>query len=131
MSWKAPPAMLISRTPPSQPGSESYRLRNDTVAAGAVISIEGDVRSDPPPTVVGSAAKAEFGAVSGLSVELTKFIPLLTDTAVQPAGNAGGVAPSKFSVKVVTGTPRMIARVKFVAPKLLLTLNVSVIELPH
>jgi hypothetical protein len=96
-----------------------------------VIGIEGEVRSVPPPTVVGSAAYAEFGAVSGPRAEFTKFIPLLTETAVQPAGNAGGVAPSKFSVKVVAGTPRMIERVKLVAPKLLLTLNVRVIELPH
>src|SRR6186713_2891512 len=88
-SWNAPPLMLISRAPPSQPPSVSNRLRNETVAAGAVIGIEGDVRSDPPPTVTGSAANAELAAVSGLSVELTKLIPLLTETAVQPAGKAG------------------------------------------
>src|SRR5688572_6056042 len=101
MSWNAALLTLISSAPPSHPASVSKRLRKETVAAEAVIAIEGDVRSVPPPTVAGLTAKAEFGAVSGLSGELTKVIPFCTEAAVQPAGNAGATAPSKFSVVVV------------------------------
>ena len=36
-----------------------------------------------------------------------------------------------FQLRVVTGTPITIERVKLVAPRLLLTLKVSVSELPH
>ena len=71
--------MLISKTPPSQPSSESNRLRNETVAAVAVIGIEGEVKSEPPPTDVGSAANAEFGAVSVVSGHIrgqTNTMPL-------------------------------------------------------
>src|SRR5829696_1141394 len=116
--------MLISRAPPSHPPSVSKRLRNVTVAAEAVIATDGDVRSEPPPTVNGSRANIEFGAELALVVVETKFVPLATDTAVQPAGKAGAVTPAKFCVNVATGTPMMIVRAKLVAPRLLLTLNV-------
>jgi hypothetical protein len=123
--------MLISNTPPSQPGSVSYRLRKETTAAGLVISIDGDVRSDPPPTLRGSAAKAELGAVSLLFVEVTKLTPPRTGAAVHPAGMAGAVTPSKFSEKVVTGTPTINDRVTLIGPRLLLMFRVRVIALPH
>jgi hypothetical protein len=82
-----------------------------SVAAEAVIGIEGDVRSEPPPTDVGSAAKAEFGPESELTVVVTKLMPLLTETAVHPAGNAGDVTESKFSENVADGTPIVMTRV--------------------
>lgn len=52
-------------------------------------------------TVVGSLTNASFGAVLGDVVEVThKVAPLALD-ATHPAGKAGAVTPSKFSVNVV------------------------------
>ncbi len=123
--------MLISSAPPSQPPSVSYCCLNETVAAGAVIGIDGDVRSVPPPTVVGSRANTAFGPASGVVVVVTKLVPPETGAAVQPAGMAGALTPSKFSLKVTTDCPTTIVLVKFVAPRLLFTFSVSVIVLPH
>jgi hypothetical protein len=64
-------------------------------------------------------------------VTVTKFIPPRTDVAVQPAGIAGAVTPSKFWVSVAVGIPTMIVRLKLVAPRLLLTLKVRFRAEPH
>src|SRR5262245_30885723 len=50
-----------------------------------------------------SGMKASLGAVSGVVVEVTHIIPspgIIFD-ATQPAGKAGAVTPSKFSLKTV------------------------------
>src|SRR5436190_9319225 len=54
-------------------------------------------------TTAGSFTKASFGAVSGVVVEVTHKIPsgFMALAATQPAGNAGAVTPSKFSLKTV------------------------------
>jgi len=60
-------------------------------------------------TVVGSLTNASFGAVFGDVVEVThRVVPEAFD-ATQPAGKAGAVTPSKFSVNevVVFSTPRV------------------------
>jgi hypothetical protein len=102
-----------------------------TVAASALIGIGGDVRSEPPPTDVGSRANITLGAVSGVLVVLTKLDPPLTGVAVQPAGRPGAVTPSKFSENVTFGTPAINVRVKLVAPRLLFTLKITVTRLPQ
>ena len=53
-------------------------------------------------TVAGSSIKASLGAVSGVVVEVTQSgaAPAAL-AATQPAGRAGAVTPSKFSLKTV------------------------------
>src|SRR5436189_4435359 len=64
-------------------------------------------------TTAGSFTNASFGAVSGVVVEVTHKIPsgFITLAATQPAGNAGAVTPSKFSLKTVPahGLPVAVA----------------------
>src|SRR5262245_3741549 len=50
-----------------------------------------------------SAMKASLGAVSGVVVEVTHIVPSpgIRLVAVQSAGKAGAVTPSKFSLKTV------------------------------
>src|SRR5436190_458255 len=64
-------------------------------------------------TTAGSFTNASFGAVSGVVVEVTHKIPsgFMTLAATQPAGNAGAVTPSKFSLKTVPahGLPVAVA----------------------
>src|SRR5436190_7644908 len=131
MSANAPPLMLISSAPPSQPPSVAYFCRKVSSADGAVIGIDGEVRSVPPPTVAGSAAKAAFTPLSGVLVDVTKLMPPSKGTAVQPAGMAGATTPSKPSVAVVVGCPTPKLRVNETGPRLLFTLMVSVITLPQ
>src|SRR5438552_9563177 len=52
-------------------------------------------------TTAGSLTKASFGAVSGVVVEVTHNIPsgFMALAATHPAGKAGAVTPSKFSLK--------------------------------
>src|ERR1700694_3770588 len=47
--------------------------------------------------------KASLGAVSGITVEVTHIMPLpgIGFVATHPAGRAGAITPSKFSVKTV------------------------------
>src|SRR5580765_90643 len=97
MSVNEPLPILISSTPPSHAASVSKRCRNDRVAAGAEIAMDGDVRSAALAAAEVSGANAEFGGVSALVVTVAKLIPPRTDVDVQPAGNAGAVTPSKFS----------------------------------
>ena len=58
-------------------------------------------------TVAGSSTNASLGAVSGVVVEVTHSgaAPAAL-VATQPAGKAGAVTPSKFSVNVVVVTQR-------------------------
>src|SRR5689334_5183221 len=75
--------------------------------AGAFgIAIEGEVKLLSLATVP-PAPKAEFGALSLVVVEVSQsaavLVAVLLRAVVQPAGKAGAVTPSKFSVK--TGAP--------------------------
>jgi hypothetical protein len=62
-------------------------------------------------TVVMSVTNASFGAVSGVVAEVTHGgkVPTVV-VAVQPAGRAGAVTPSKFCVAPVTGDPIVPSR---------------------
>jgi len=61
------------------------------------------------PTAFGSGAKASFGAVSGVVVDVTHGLSAPVAAVVQPAGSAGAVTPSKFSPQPVTGVPVAVA----------------------
>ena len=63
----------------------------DIVYAGETSSVS--------PTVAGSGANAAFGAVSGVVVDVTHGTSAPVAVLVHPAGSAGAVTPSKFSVK--------------------------------
>jgi hypothetical protein len=78
-------------------------LRKLTVAA-VVMAMFG-VSKRLSLIVVGSLTKASLGALSGDVVEVTHKIPsgLTALAATQPAGNAGAVTPSKFSLRVPHG----------------------------
>jgi hypothetical protein len=52
-------------------------------------------------TVVGSLTNASFGAVFGVVVEVTHNVVPEALVADHPAGMAGAVTPSKFSVNTV------------------------------
>src|SRR6185295_10598301 len=108
-STKGPPLILISNLPPSKPASVLKLFlnvkRTDGLVpnAGAVgMGITGDVKVESLATVP-PAPKAEFGAVSGVVVDVTQsavlFAATLLRAVVQPTGRAGAVTPSKFSVK--------------------------------
>ena len=52
-------------------------------------------------TTLGSLMNASLGAVSGDVVEVTQRMVPPTFDATQPAGKAGAVTPSKFSLKAI------------------------------
>ena len=53
-------------------------------------------------SVGASSTNAAFGAVSGVVVDVTQSGPApCALTATQPAGRAGAITPSKFSVNIV------------------------------
>src|SRR6059036_3570412 len=101
MSVKAPPPIEISRTPPSKVFSRSYLCLKVIDAVAEEMAIDGLSRR-LSLTTAGSSTKAEFGAVS---LEPAAFVVThsgagpLAFVAVQPAGRAGGVTPSKNSSK--------------------------------
>src|ERR1044072_6294774 len=109
MSVKVPPLMFgeeTSSTPPSQHPS----------ASASVLKLLRKVTVAPVPTTMlreirylsltpfWSSTNASLGAVSGDTVAVKNVIPLsggwpaVPLTAVHPAGMAGAVTPSKFSV---------------------------------
>ena len=96
-----------------------------------MIGTAGVVRSVPPPTVVGSAANAAFGALFELLVEVTKLMPDWTEVGVQPAGKLGAVTASKLSLNVWIIEPIWIGRTKLVGPRVLVTLTVKFTAAPH
>ena len=74
-------------------------MRKLTWAAAELIAIFG-VSRRLSVTTAGSSIKASLGAVSGVVVEVThRGAPPAALLATQPAGNAGAVTPSKFSLK--------------------------------
>ena len=78
-------------------------MRKVICAAAVLIAIFGVIRC-LSVTTFGSSINAVFGAVSGVVVDVTQSgaapIALL---ATQPAGRAGAVTESKFSVNVPHG----------------------------
>src|SRR4030095_15386855 len=108
MSVKAPPFILgedTSSTPPSQNPSTSASvlklLRKVKVAEAELTTMLRVVRY-LSLTPFWSSTNASLGAVSGVTVEVTHLIPLSGGAPllveVHPAGIAGAVRLSKFSV---------------------------------
>src|SRR5262245_54259027 len=108
MSWKAPAPILISRTPPSKKlGGEAssvnlFRKLSCVAPAGRT----GESRT-LSVTCDGSSVDASFGAVSGVVVTVLQAMsPAWPVTRVvdHPAGSAGGVTLSKFSLRLLQGS---------------------------
>jgi hypothetical protein len=95
MSWKAPPLMLISSTMPSKVDSVAKLFLNVNWVAPAGRAMTGET-SSVRPTVDGSGAKASFGALTGVVVEVTHGDSEPLAVVVHPAGSAGADTPSKF-----------------------------------
>ena len=92
-----------SSTPPSNVFSRLKKLRKVTCAEADVIGIFGVSRS-LSVTTAGSSITASLGAVSGVVVDVThNGAPPIALVATHPAGNAGAVTPSKFSVNEAHG----------------------------
>src|SRR5438105_1143763 len=66
----------------------------------------------------GSGEKAEFGAESCEAVEVTQGDSTPVAELVQPAGNAGGVTPSKFCEKNVVTMTLPKRKAKLTVPRL-------------
>src|SRR6185436_982592 len=108
MSVNAPPLMLgeeTSSTPPSQNPSTSasvLKLLRKVNVAPEVTTMLRVVRY-LSLTPFWSSTNASLGALSGVTAELTHLIPLSGGAPwlveVHPAGMAGGVRASKFSVQ--------------------------------
>src|SRR5678816_1971837 len=121
MSLKAPPLILISRTIPSNPrvgvtplASMLNRFLKVSCAPPAGTLIVG-VSRVVLPMLLTSGAKASLGALFGFVAEVTQFTSTPVAAVTQPAGRAGGAAPSKFSLKVVTvlSVPSCIVSVSY------------------
>src|ERR1051325_4042059 len=99
MSWNGPPPIEISNTMPSNPDSRLLFLLNVNCAEAEMIG-NGLESSRSSEMQLGSLTKAELGGVSlvvdtvAQGLELAQSIAVV---AVQPAGRAGAVTPSKFS----------------------------------
>ena len=91
--------MLISKTRPSWLASVLNSVRKTKIEAPSGRPIIGDCTSDRP-TASDSERKISFGAVSGNVGEVGTAVPAPENVVVQPGGRAGGIAASKFSVKV-------------------------------
>jgi hypothetical protein len=108
MSWKAPPLIEISSTPPSKVLSRSRFWRKVSTGAVGGAAIVGESRR-LSLTLAGSSTKAAFGAESAAGVGLPELevvhrpVPEAL-VAVQPAGSAGAVTPSKFSLETMLTT---------------------------
>src|SRR5258706_312481 len=89
--------MLISSTSPSNPLSRLNRFLKLTCDPPAATTKFGET-SSVLPMLLTSGAKASFGAVSGLVVDVTHGTSTPVAVVVQPAGSAGAVTPSKFSL---------------------------------
>jgi hypothetical protein len=99
--------MLISNTPPSKPLSRSKFWRKVNWAESLWIRMSGELRRLSLISS-GSFTNAAFGEESAdgngsPSFDVTQNMSSgsITLIAVHPAGNAGGVTPSKFSLNTV------------------------------
>src|SRR6266513_1157398 len=110
MSAKAPPLIEISRTPPSKVLSV-LKLFLNVNCVEVEVTLKDGVSRVLSVTQLGSLWKAELGAVSGVDASVTQMEPSahvpvgvqlaapLVKAVTQPAGRAGGITPSKFSIK--------------------------------
>src|SRR4051812_38462637 len=95
MSSKAPPLIEISSTAPSLRRSRLILWWNVTVwRATGVNTGESSVKL---PSIGRSGANAAFGAVSEYEAVVVKSLPPVVVDVVQPSGNDGTGASSKFS----------------------------------
>jgi hypothetical protein len=110
MSWKAPPSVEISSTPPSKPLSRSRFCLKVSFAEAPVTAMLGE-SSRLSLTTAGSSTKAALGNESAGGAGVPAFEVTqggggpLAFAAVHPAGSAGGTTPSKFSLNSVTSGP--------------------------
>src|SRR5438132_8504580 len=104
----APPLILgdeTSSTYPSQnipPLISVLKLLRKLMTAEADVIVMGRLSRTLSLIPSWSGMKASFGAVSGVTVEVTHMIPSPGSgfVATQPAGSAGATTPSKFSENV-------------------------------
>ena len=68
-----------------------WKLNCPPVARTAI----GGVTNSVLPTWFGSAANASFGALNGVTVEVTQALSAPVAAVVHPVGKAGAVTPSK------------------------------------
>ena len=114
MSWKAPPSIEISSTPPSKPSSSARFCRKVNSVDPVGIAMVGE-SSRLSLTSSGSSTKAALGSESAGGIGSPELevsqsgVPggPLAFAAVHPAGSAGGVTPSKFWPNTVTCGARM------------------------
>src|SRR6185295_2194769 len=126
MSLKAPPLMLISSTMPSNPlvgvtplASILNRFLKVNCAPAAGTLMVG-VSSVVLPMLLTSGANASFGALLGFVADVTQATSTPVAAVAQPAGNAGGVTPSKFSLNVVVVDSAPSVIVNVTVPRLVL-----------
>ena len=95
ISVKAPPLMLISSTPPSNPLSVMKRCLKVIVAEAVCTYTEGETRyrSEIEAT---SFVNTALGAVLEEVVTVVQGAPEPVPLVLQPDGRAGDVTPSKF-----------------------------------
>ena len=111
MSWKAPPSVEISSTPPSKPLSRLRFCRKVSLVEAVGIAMLGE-SSRLSLTTAGSSTKAALGIESAGGVGTPAFEVTqsgagpLAFAAVHPAGSTGGMTPSKFSLNTVTSGER-------------------------
>jgi hypothetical protein len=111
MSVKAPPLILgeeTSSTPPSQytpPLNSVLKLLRKLNCTDTELMAMPGVSRTLSLIPFWSGMNASFGGVSGVKVEVTHRTPLPGTgfVATQPAGSAGAVTPSKFSVRQEMG----------------------------
>src|SRR5262245_31081390 len=117
MSVNAPPPIEISSTVPSNVSSRLKLCLKVSLLVADVIAMDG-LSSVLFVTQDGSLWKAEFGAVSLVVLTVVQLPPSahrgpptvqspspLVKAVTQPAGNAGAVTPSKFSLNAIFCTP--------------------------
>ena len=110
MSWKAPPSIESSSTPPSK-----VLLQIPVLAEGQLVGAGLNRDARRVETLVaddaGSSTNAAFGIESAGGVGTPEFEVTHSGAgppafvAVHPAGSVGAVTPSKFSLNTVTSGP--------------------------
>jgi hypothetical protein len=128
MSVNALPPMLISSTPPLKPLSRLRFWRKVTCAEANTIGISGE-SSRLSLTTEGSSINAALGGESATGVGTPEFDVTQSGAgpcafvATHPAGSAGGVTPSKFSLNVMHGPRRSTVACLAPTPKVSIQLT--------
>ena len=121
MSWKAPPSVEISSTPPSKSSSRLRFCRKVRIVKALGIAMGGE-SSRLSLITAGSSTKAALGSESTGGVGVPAFEVTQSGAgpsafaAVHPAGSAGGVTPSKFSLNSATNGPTTATDAESVPP---------------